>query len=586
MNFQSREIKMLKIGQAAKLIGKHPQTLRRWEKKGYLRSVRMGKGARWYSIDQLQQFLPEKIGPNPEIKKGEQPVTVTINDRLDPQIFAHDFDDIRLIPIKSQMKILEHTITNNMDRQGILLLLVSMLLPIIIRLLYLLNVSTNLICIATELHQNYIEYISTLEIDNNPDTRIVQKDEPEEQNSSGNLAQKLITENKDTVWKRAKEKAANVYLALSKASVDQSLDEEERNRVRDIVRNINNPYQRATAYLANYDPGNVNHDVAALVLFHDPTDFGISRDQWSVRLLSYVCKHELGTKACSRSQVQRSLQRMKWNCKTRTKMMSPDKNYGKIIQQLGLLMCELNKGDLVLFGDEFLYSTVKVAEYKKQIRAAEGLNIAPPFSHSKPFYRSIASIQVAGLVDTTTNRLITKEMERKNYATFFEVLCLMTDYFRSSMSETSTIYIVLDNASYHRPEVLKREIKDKYGELVKVIFLPSYSSNHNPIERVWQFLLRNSLRCGEDEDELREELQNAVDKYHKTGTKPPKPLQLHCEICGHKWQFRIGENQVENKRSLQKHICFQIEGINPFTIHVLKQSVEHLNSSSFAYPFS
>jgi len=570
--------KLLKIGDAAELIGKNPQTLRNWEKSGYITPLRTEKGHRRYTLEQLEPFLSAKIDRIPEFK--EQEVPVSLDDNHIPHILLTDFDDRRLIPIKSQIKALEHTITNFQNQDGLLILITSMLLIIIIRLFYLVSASTELVLMATELHQNYVEYISTVEIENNPEDRIVEEQQTRsQQNQEG-------TREENTVWQRAKQQASKVFLALSKASVDQSLDDEERKRARNVINKILAPYQRATANLAEYEPGTVQHDVAALLLFHHPTDFGINRERWSVRLLSRVCQEELDTRACKRSSVHRVLQKLRWNCATRSKMMSPDENYGQIMKRLGLLMCDLGEDDVVLFGDEFVYSTVKVAEFKKQKTAAEGLNEAPPFSLSKPFYRSVSSVLVQGLVDPSSRKLVTGIMERKNYSEFFKTLCPMVDHFRSTLSSGATIHLILDNAKYHCPEILRKQLNDRYGNKVRVTFLPTYSPHHNPIERIWQFLLRNSRRCGEDESELVTELQDAVNKFHETGNGKARPVQLHCDVCGKKWQFVRGEDQEENKRSLEKHICFQIEGINPFNIHVLKHSVEHLSRNNFAYPFT
>lgn len=47
--------------------------------------------------------------------------------------------------------------------------------------------------------------------------------------------------------------------------------------------------------------------------------------------------------------------------------------------------------------------------------------------------------------------------------------------------------IVLDNATFHKKSVLP-ELAEKYG--CKVIFLPPYSPDLNPIEKKWAWLKR------------------------------------------------------------------------------------------------
>lgn len=48
------------------------------------------------------------------------------------------------------------------------------------------------------------------------------------------------------------------------------------------------------------------------------------------------------------------------------------------------------------------------------------------------------------------------------------------------------IYLVLDNASYHHSKLVRNYVKQK--RRVKLIFLPPYSPNLNPIERLWRLM--------------------------------------------------------------------------------------------------
>ena len=47
------------------------------------------------------------------------------------------------------------------------------------------------------------------------------------------------------------------------------------------------------------------------------------------------------------------------------------------------------------------------------------------------------------------------------------------------------IYLILDNASYHHAKVVKNYLGHK--RRIKIVFLPPYSPNLNPIERLWKF---------------------------------------------------------------------------------------------------
>ena len=52
---------LLTLGEAAKLLKVHPNTLRLWDKKGVLTAVRIGvKRARRYKKEEIEKFINKK----------------------------------------------------------------------------------------------------------------------------------------------------------------------------------------------------------------------------------------------------------------------------------------------------------------------------------------------------------------------------------------------------------------------------------------------------------------------------------------------------------------------------------------------
>lgn len=50
--------KLLRIKEAAEMLGVNPETLRRWDNEGRLKAVRLGKRKdRRYSLEDLQKFI-------------------------------------------------------------------------------------------------------------------------------------------------------------------------------------------------------------------------------------------------------------------------------------------------------------------------------------------------------------------------------------------------------------------------------------------------------------------------------------------------------------------------------------------------
>ena len=64
----------------------------------------------------------------------------------------------------------------------------------------------------------------------------------------------------------------------------------------------------------------------------------------------------------------------------------------------------------------------------------------------------------------------------------------MTDFFtelRGNETSGKIIHLILDGAGYHRAQV----VKDKAVELnILLYYLPPYSPNLNPIERLWKVM--------------------------------------------------------------------------------------------------
>lgn len=53
--------KLLRISEAAEQLGVHPNTLRKWDKKGILRAVRFGeRGDRRYRKEDIENLITKK----------------------------------------------------------------------------------------------------------------------------------------------------------------------------------------------------------------------------------------------------------------------------------------------------------------------------------------------------------------------------------------------------------------------------------------------------------------------------------------------------------------------------------------------
>lgn len=91
------------------------------------------------------------------------------------------------------------------------------------------------------------------------------------------------------------------------------------------------------------------------------------------------------------------------------------------------------------------------------------------------------SISVFGSVKVSTGRLITQKEPIFNAPTFITFL----DYFIKKAYRKKTVMVILDNSKYHRAKIVT-DWADDHSKKIKLEFLPPYSPDLNPIERVWK----------------------------------------------------------------------------------------------------
>lgn len=124
-----------------------------------------------------------------------------------------------------------------------------------------------------------------------------------------------------------------------------------------------------------------------------------------------------------------------------------------------------------------------------------------------------------GALNLKTGALLTREAPTFNGETFGDFLSYLLQ------CTTGQIYLILDNAPWHRARYLKDFFSYHQDCLVRV-FLPSYSPELNPIERVWRITRRQVTHnryflCN---DELRTALNSQFTQWEH----PNRALQALC----------------------------------------------------------
>ena len=155
----------------------------------------------------------------------------------------------------------------------------------------------------------------------------------------------------------------------------------------------------------------------------------------------------------------------------------------------------------------------------------------------------------------------------------------MLEYF--SKLKEGKIYLVLDNARYHGKSVLQEILNQEYGNRIEIIWLPVYSPNNNPIEKIWDLLLSAVDRECNNKDDLRKSLTLSIEDYAKNKSEGKGHHTLTCLVCNLKWEFN-DENKDKNTESIEHHLCFSIPHLNPYAIHSLTHSQEDFYLGQYA----
>lgn len=57
----AKEIKLIRIREAAEMLGVNPETLRRWDRQGRLKAVKIGKrGDRRYELARIERLIKQQ----------------------------------------------------------------------------------------------------------------------------------------------------------------------------------------------------------------------------------------------------------------------------------------------------------------------------------------------------------------------------------------------------------------------------------------------------------------------------------------------------------------------------------------------
>lgn len=131
---------------------------------------------------------------------------------------------------------------------------------------------------------------------------------------------------------------------------------------------------------------------------------------------------------------------------------------------------------VILFEDECTLRIWSQAEYTWAYRGKKPVAKVHMGSHRK---------EVMGAVNLRSGKFIYTIVKKRGSQTFLDFLKYLKKIYPKRK-----VYLVCDNGPIHRGKILKPWLEQNASKL-ELVFLPSYSPQFNPIERLWKQIKQN-----------------------------------------------------------------------------------------------
>jgi transposase len=217
--------------------------------------------------------------------------------------------------------------------------------------------------------------------------------------------------------------------------------------------------------------------VVQWVLTLSPTQFRFARSRWSCEAAAVVLREDYRVRV-GRETVRLWLREagLVWR-RPRPTIRPKDPDREKKLSALRALLKGLPAGETAVFMDE-----VDVNPNPKVgcmwMKRGQQASVETPGNNEKRY--------LAGSIHWRTGRVILTE-GRKKEGRGAALFCRHLDDLRRAFRYYKVIHVLCDNAGTHTPEGSKlvRAYLKEWGHRVRVHYLPKYSPDTNPIERVW-----------------------------------------------------------------------------------------------------
>lgn len=211
-----------------------------------------------------------------------------------------------------------------------------------------------------------------------------------------------------------------------------------------------------------------------------PKDYGWQRSTWTLELLSRQLHSDTQVKITP-SHLRQVLKQEKCRRgRPRPALRIPVQGRRKILDDLAQLVQASSPEEEVLYVDEAdidlnpRIGLTYMRQGQQQLILTPGQNVK--------YY-------IAGALNASTGNILYSHGPRKNSSLFISLLDVLKNAYRRARK----IHVILDNYIIHKSRQTEQALRELGGK-IKLHFLPPYSPEHNPIERLWKQLHDNVTR--------------------------------------------------------------------------------------------
>jgi transposase len=225
-----------------------------------------------------------------------------------------------------------------------------------------------------------------------------------------------------------------------------------------------------------------------------PTDFGFVRSRWTCATVVVLLREDHGVRV-SRETVRRWLQQADLVWRRPRPVVGPkDPQRAEKLRKIRAVLRHLPADETAVFQDEVDVNTNPKLGAMWMVKGQQA-EVVTPGTNVKRY--------LAGSLHWRSGELILSEPGKQRNADLF---LAHLDELRRRFRRYKLIHVVCDNARFHDPERCRkvREYLQRWGQRIRLHFLPTCAPETNPIERVWWHLheeITRNHRC-QDIDEL------------------------------------------------------------------------------------